>query len=117
MDRINIKKVVDIVRGEVLAGENLEGCTISKVYAGDRISDLIVNASEETLIVTHINNISLLQLLDLFNVPAICLVSQGYPDDEVVDRAKIKGKIVFKSQYDMFETCGRIYQLLYEQVL
>ncbi|MCX8065662.1 MAG: hypothetical protein N3G21_10920 [Candidatus Hydrogenedentes bacterium] len=111
MSKLKLIEIVETVDGELLAGENIENCFIGKIYAGDRISDLIVNASGETLIVTHINNISLLQLLELFDIPAVCLVSQSYPDEKVIDKVRERRGVLFSSRYDMFETCGRIYKL------
>lgn len=112
VSRIKLREIISAVRGDLLTGEDVDNCYIETIYAGDRISDLIVSASKNTLIITHIANISLCQLLELFDIPAICLVSKDYPTQDVVEKVKSKGGILIKSRYDMFETCGKIYRLL-----
>lgn len=112
MTKLSLREIISAVRGDLLVGENIEDCYVDTIYAGDRISDLIVNASKNTLIITHIANLSLCPLLELFDIPAICLISKDYPDEKVIENVKKKKGVLIKSRFEMFETCGRIYQQL-----
>ncbi len=86
---------------------------ITRVCAGDRMSDLLGEAGDGTLLVTHVTNVGLMRLLELMDVPGICLVKGAEPDDAVLETAKSCGAALMVSREGMFETCGRIYLAMY----
>lgn len=107
---VNIEEIIKSLDGEIFVrGEKKE---IQKAFAGDRMSDLIHFADGKTLIITHLNQISLAQLFQIFDVPAICLVSNSEPMQELVRSAEGKKAYLFISPFEMFETCGVIYKIL-----
>ncbi len=85
---------------------------IQSVYAGDRMSDLLSAASEHTLLVTHITNQSLLNLIELMDVPAVCLVNGATPERAVLDAANASHTPVLVAPWSLYETCGRLYRIL-----
>jgi hypothetical protein len=85
---------------------------ILTVYAGDRISDLIEQASPHTLLVTNIANSQLIRVAELMDVPGICLVNGGHPAPELLEAAGKSGTGVIVSSAGLFETCGRLYRHL-----
>lgn len=85
---------------------------ITHVYAGDRISDLLNHAGSGTLLVTNIAGTQLLRLAELMDVPAICLLNDVIPDDELVRAAAQHGTALVVAPGGMFETCGRLYEAL-----
>lgn len=92
----------------VVSGEKMD---IERVFAGDRISDLIHSANEKTLIITHLNHISLVQLFNIFEVPAICLITDTDPICELIESAKENKAFLLVSSLEMYETCGLIYAI------
>lgn len=89
------------------------GCDeICSVYAGDRMSDLLAAANEHVLLVTHIANHGLLNLIALMDVPAICLVNGAAPDAAIVAAAQESGTALLLSPWSLYETCGRIHAAL-----
>ena len=48
---------------------------IAKIYAGDRVSDLLDQASDTTLLVTNLMSLQLIRLAELMDVPAVCFVN------------------------------------------
>ena len=87
---------------------NIEG-----VYAGDRMSDLLSGVTDSTLLVTHIANKGLVRLIELMDVPGICLAAGSAPDDAVLETARECGTALMVSPEGMFETCGRLYVALF----
>jgi redox-sensing transcriptional repressor len=85
---------------------------ISKIYAGDRVSDLLNEASAKTLLVTNLVNIQMVRVAELMEVPGICFVDGGDPGREIVELAETHGTLLMVSPVGVFETCGLIYQLL-----
>ena len=100
------------IGARMLVGGPAERMEISRVCAGDRMSDLLGEAGDGTLLVTHVTNMGLVRLLELMDVPGICLVKGAEPDDAVLETAKACGAALMVSREGMFETCGRIYQAL-----
>ncbi len=103
-DRINARLVSDDGNREIL-----------EVYAGDRISDLIEQATPHTLLVTNIANAQLIRVAELMDVPGICLVNGAQPAAELVTAAEASGTAIIVSPAGLFETCGRLYRALHPE--
>ena len=85
---------------------------INRIYAGDRVSDLLNEASDKTLLVTNLANLQMVRVAELMEVPGICFVEGADPGHEIVDLATENGTLLMVSPLGVFETCGLIYQLL-----
>ncbi len=90
-------------------GNNSE---VTKIYAGDRVSDLLNEASNKTLLVTNLANLQMVRVAELMEVPGICFVDGIDPDQKIVELATQNGTMLMVSPTGVFETCGLIYQLL-----
>jgi redox-sensing transcriptional repressor len=88
------------------------GTEIAKIYAGDRVSDLLNEASNKTLLVSNLASVQMLRVAELMDVPGICFVNDVEPDSDVVDLARRNGTLLLVSPAGVFETCGLIYQAL-----
>lgn len=90
----------------------LGGGDVTRIYAGDRVSDLLNEASDKTLLVTNLANLQMVRVAELMEVPGICFVDGVDPGQEIIDLAVDSGTMLMVSPLGVFETCGRIYQLL-----
>lgn len=81
---------------------------IDRVSAADKMSDLLDQASESTLLVSHLSNPHLLRIADLLDVPCICLLDGEAPHDLLVQAANDHDKVLMVSPKDMSETCRRL---------
>ena len=88
------------------------GTEVAKIYAGDRVSDLLNEASDKTLLVSNLASVQLLRVAELMDVPGICFVNDVDPDADVIDLARQNGTLLLVSPSGVFETCGLIYQVL-----
>jgi hypothetical protein len=88
------------------------GTEVTKIYAGDRVSDLLNEASDKTLLVSNLASVQMLRVAELMDVPGICFVNGVEPDDEVTALARDNGTLLLVSPAGVFETCGLIYQFL-----
>jgi hypothetical protein len=105
-------KIADLaaeIGATVIAAGRHEG-RIDRVYAGDRISDLLNHTGHGTLIVSNLPGIQLVRLAELMDLPAFCLVEGTAPEPEVVAAAELHGTAVLVSPAGLFETCGLIYR-------
>ena len=53
---------------------------ITRIYAGDRVSDLLNEASSATLLVTNLANLQMVRVAELMEVPGICFVDGVEPE-------------------------------------
>ena len=95
----------------VLPGKN-PACGIDRIYAGDRMSDLLEQASPSTLLVTRLANPHLFRLAELMDVPAICLVRDAPPEAELLQAAGACGSALLVSAAGMEQTCRLLEQCL-----
>jgi redox-sensing transcriptional repressor len=89
-----------------------DGTEVTKIYAGDRVSDLLNEASESTLLVSNLASVQMLRVAELMDVPGICFVNGVEPDGDVVGLARQNGTLLMVAPAGVFETCGLIYQYL-----
>jgi serine kinase of HPr protein (carbohydrate metabolism regulator) len=85
---------------------------ITDVYASDRMSDLLGHVTDSTLLVTNLLNPSILRLVELMDVPGICLLKNVAPEPALVETAKAHHTAILVSAEPMPETCGRLSRVL-----
>jgi redox-sensing transcriptional repressor len=121
-----IRKIDSMLEGAGLSLEELAGrigariivsgdqckTNVTKIYAGDRVSDLLHEASQKTLLVTKLANLQMLRVAELIDVPGICFVDDTDPSDEIIRLAQTNGTLLMVSPLGIFETCGLIFQNL-----
>ena len=107
-----IRELAERVGARIVAGEDGLDATVTEVCAGDRISDLLAQASSASLVVTNLAGTSLLRTAQLMDVPAICVVGDVEPEQAMNDVAERHGIALLVSPLNMFETCGRLYGVL-----
>ncbi len=88
------------------------GTAVAKVYAGDRVSDLLNEASDKTLLVSNLASVQMLRVAELMDVPGICFVNGAEPDADMIELARDNDTLLMVSADGVFETCGRIYRAL-----
>jgi len=108
---MRLDTLAERIGATLVVGPAEESVEIDHIYAGDRMSDLLSEVTDGTLVVTNLSHMMLMRPIELMDVPGLCLVNGAAPDAELVDAAKQHGAAVLVSPYGMFETCGRLYQV------
>lgn len=115
MDGKKLVEIAEALGARIVTQGPTSSVAIDRVYAGDRISDLLDRASPRTLLVTNLASRQLLRLADVMDVPAICFAGGRQPEAEVIDAANVRGTALLVSPVEVYETCGRLYRLLGER--
>ena len=109
---MELDKLARAARAQVVTPNGGDAVDIDRVYASDRMSDLLNAVTDSTLLVTNLSHTVLMQVIELMDVPAICFLHGVAPDAAVLQAAKELGTAVMVSPDGMFETCGRLYAAL-----
>jgi len=87
---------------------------IDRFYVGDKISELLARACEGMLVVSNTINPHIFRVAGLLDVPAICLLNNHAPEQEMLSASVENGTILMVSPMDMTETVARLCQCLGE---
>ena len=112
---IALEQLAEKIGAGLFEGGRAAKRLVDTVYAGDRVSDLLTHASDTTLIVTNLANSSVVRLIELMDVPGVCLLNGARPERSLLDAAEEHGAALLISPEDMFKTCGKIHKSLEEQ--
>lgn len=109
---INLQALANAVGIRLVASGRAETPDVSRIYASDCMSDILNHVDDKTLLVTNLTNAALVRVIELMDIPGICLLNGAEPEEAMVSAAARQGAAVLVSPDDMFETCGRLYQVL-----
>ena len=109
---MKLEELAQKIGARILTTGAGNGTEVTRIYAGDRVSDLLNEASDKTLLVTNLANLQMVRVAELMEVPGICFVDGVDPGPEIIDLATENGTLLMVSPVGVFETCGLIYQLL-----
>jgi len=109
---MQLQELARKIGARVLTPGVVNGHEITRIYAGDRVSDLLNEASDKTLLVTNLANIQMVRVAELMEVPGICFVDGVDPGSEIIELAAENGTMLMVSPTGVFETCGLIYRFL-----
>ena len=109
---MKLEQLAEHIGARVITPGEPGGTEVTRIYAGDRVSDLLNEASDKTLLVSNLASLQMLRVAELMDVPGICFVNGVEPEDDVVELARDNGTLLLVSPAGVFETCGLIYQYL-----
>jgi len=89
-----------------------EGLDVLRVYGSDKMSVLLNEASQTTLLATPLSGPQLLRLAELMDVPAICLTGATPPPPELVTAADKAGTVLLHSTAELARTCNLLDECL-----
>ena len=109
---MKLEELAQKIGARILTPGDPDGTVVTRIYAGDRVSDLLNEASDKTLLVTNLANVQMVRVAELMEVPGICFVDGVDPGQEIIDLAAENGTFLMVSPAGVFETCGLIFRLL-----
>lgn len=112
---LSLEVLAERIGARIIAPGTQGSTNVNKIYAGDRVSDLLHEASEKTLLVTRLANVQMVRVAELIDVPGICFVDDIDPTEEIIELARKSGTLLMVSPLGIFETCGLIFRNLSQQ--
>jgi len=105
---MQLKELAEKIGATLIASSNAEAADITNAYGSNRISELLNEASDHTLLVTDLGTALMVRVAELMDAPGICLLNGVEPKPEVLEAARNHGKALLVSPADMKETCARL---------
>ncbi|MBP5412893.1 MAG: serine kinase [Bacteroidales bacterium] len=85
---------------------------VASAYASDLLSDVMGNAKSGQVWITMQTHKNVAAIAALKDVPAIILVKNNAPDEDMLAFAKDEDIAVLSSKQATFEVCGKLYELI-----
>ena len=105
---MKLAEIRDLLKCEVLAGENLLSMEVETVVASDGMSEILAFAHPGALMVTGLTNVQSVRTADIANVRAMVYIRGKRPDGKTIDLAQSKKIPVLATSLGMFDVCGML---------
>ena len=106
---MKLREIVKITQGAVLTRQTNLDMDIKHCGAMDLMSDALANMPPDSLLLTGLKNIQTIRTAEMAQVKAILYVRGKIPDPDAVQLAEELGIPLIKTNFGMFESCGRLY--------
>jgi predicted transcriptional regulator len=102
-------EVKEILKAEVISGDDKLDIEVSGGAASDLMSDLLRKPKEGSLLLTGLTSIQAINTSVIGGMAAIVFVRGKKPDNAIISHAK-KHKIpILSTRFNMYQSCGRLY--------
>jgi len=99
-------EIRDLLKCEVLAGEDDLDVDVTHVVASDGMSEVLAFAKSKELMITGLTNIQSIRTADIAGVSAVLYCRGKRPDKKVIEFARQKKIPVLMTQMVMFDICA-----------
>jgi predicted transcriptional regulator len=103
---MRLTEIKDILRCEVLTGEDGLSMEVETVVASDGMSEILAFAHPGALMITGLTNVQSVRTADIANVRAIIYIRGKRPDERTINLARESNIPVLATNLGMFDVCG-----------
>ncbi|MBN2693740.1 hypothetical protein JXR93_03675 [bacterium] len=108
---MRLKKIIDLLEGNLLCGEERLNDEVEFAFASDLMSDVLTVADSEILLITGLANIQTIRTSEMSDISHVLLVRNKRVTQEMLSLAIENGIALIESPYSMFKVCGILYNL------
>lgn len=112
---MKLKEILNIINGQevYVADKSVFDIDFHGAFGTDLMSDALCHLrdSDETeLLITGLSNMQIINTASTLDLQVI-LVVRGKPiDDHLIEGAKLSEISIFKTDFTMYQACGRLYE-------
>jgi predicted transcriptional regulator len=103
---MKLSEVRDVLKCEVLAGEDDLAIDVQTVVASDGMSEILAFANSRELMITGLTNIQSVRTADLAGCSAVVYCRGKRPDARAVEYARAKKIPILVTRMFMFDICA-----------
>ena len=108
---MTVKEIIEKLDLRCLNEANFD-TEVSGAYASDLLSDVMGNARSGQVWITMQTHKNVTAIASLKDIPAVIIVRDGVPDDDMLEHAKDEDSCILVSKDPTFQVCGKLYELL-----
>jgi len=106
---MKLSEIKELLRCEVLVGEEDLAVDIQQVVASDGMSEILAFAKSRELMITGLTNIQSIRTADIAGVSAVIYCRGKRPEKKVVEFARQKKIPILITPMVMFDICGILF--------
>ena len=106
---MKVSEIRDILKAEVLVGEDQLNKTIVAGGGADLMGDVLAAVAKEAVLLTGVNNEDALRTAKIAGVGAIVFVRGKKPEDRLLELAQSYNIPLLLTHYPLFVASGRLY--------
>ena len=106
---MKISEIRDILKGNMLCGEDQMDAVIVAGGAADLMDDVLASAAKDCALLTGVTTDHVIRTAKIVGVGAIVIVRGKNPPKEFVEMAKSFEIPLMVTEYSLFVACGRLY--------
>jgi len=107
---MKIVEIKEILNAKTLTANCNEETEYSYGFASDLMSDVLAYATNETMLITGLNNPQVVRTAEMMDISVILFVRGKIPSKETIDLAAENSIIILATDYIMFKSCGLLYE-------
>jgi anti-sigma regulatory factor (Ser/Thr protein kinase) len=108
---MKLKKIKEILRAEVLTGDDgaLE-VEVTNACGADLISDILADMKKNAVLLTGLTHRQIIQTASMSEFAAIVFVRGKCPASDVIELARENGIPLLRTDFPLYESCGLLYE-------
>ncbi|HHW01617.1 MAG TPA: anti-sigma regulatory factor [Thermoanaerobacterales bacterium] len=107
---MKLSRIKEILKADVLWGEELLDIEVSNACGADLISDILADTKTNAVLLTGLTHRQIIQTASMSDFAAIVFVRGKVPASDVIELAKQQKLPLFSTKYPLYETCGILYR-------
>ena len=106
---MKLKEISEILKAEVLVGQENLDLEIKMVCGADLLSDVLAFTHSGSLLLTGLTHPQVIRTAEIAEVRAVCFVRGKRPPDETIRLATKRNIPLLCTSQLMYESCGCLY--------
>ena len=106
---LSLKDIKNLLRAELLVGEDKLHMSVKAGTASDLMSDMLTGYNDGVVLLTGLCNIQVIRTCVIAGVAAVVLVRGKQPNEEMVNQALKHALPLLSTSFTMFTSCGRLF--------
>ena len=106
---MTVKDIRNILKAEVLAGEEHLDREVHTACGSDMMSDVLAYVKDQAVLLTGLVNSQVIRTAEMMDMVCIVFVRSKRPTEEMLELARESGIVVMCTKKRMYEACGKLY--------
>ena len=107
MNMLELAKQLDL--SALTISDDLKSQQITTAYQSDLLSCVMSGGGEKSLWITLINNVNIVAVAKLLDIPVIVITENAVPEESTLERARSEGISIFLTPKGNYQIAGELW--------